>query len=436
MRDLVDDAAGQRVQRLFLLRGERPEAAAHLFDLAGANLFELLLQADDGGRDLGHFEARHHALHFFGDQRLGVVRLFHALAQVGVDDFLQIVDVVEEDVVEVVDGGLDIARHGDIDQEHRLVAAGGDDALHLVLVQDVVRRAGTGDQDIHLGQHGGEACVLDRRALEELGHLDGALVRAIGDEDVRAAGAAQVARGEFAHLAGAHDHDGAVVERAEDLARQFDGGIADRDRHLADAGLGAHALGDAEGAGHQAIQPAAERAAILGRGVGGLELSQNLRLADHHGIQAGGDAEEMVDGVAAFVPVEVRPDGGGADGFVVGQEAVDDGLRVRRVLGGQGDFDAVAGGEDHGFADALARFQVGQRGGQRLLAEGQAFAHLDGRCLVAHACDQQLHCFSRRLPSRACAAQVTAEKPTTVSVMMAALRPRQPAVIRRQTMAR
>ena len=134
--------------------GERSEVAAHLFDLAGADLFELLLQADDGGRDLGHLEARHHALHFLGDQRLGVVGLFHALAQVGVDHFLQVVDIVEEDVVEVVDGGLDIARHGDIDEEHRLVAAGGDDALHLVLVQDVVRRAGAGDQDIHLGQHG------------------------------------------------------------------------------------------------------------------------------------------------------------------------------------------------------------------------------------------------------------------------------------------
>ena len=87
-------------------------------------------------------------------------------------------------------------------------------------------------------------------------------------------------------------------------------------------------------------------------------------------------------------------------------------------------------------ADALARFQIGQSGGQSLLAEGQTFAHLDGCCLVAHTCDQQLHCFSRRFPRRACAAHVTAEKPTTVKVMMAALRPRHPAVTRRQTMAR
>ena len=121
---------------------------------------------------------------------------------------------------------------------------------------------------------------------------------------------------------------------------------------------------------------------------------------------------------------------------MIGQEAIDDGLRVGRVLGGEGDLDAIAGGENDGFADAQARFQVGQRGGQRVLAEGQAFAHFDGRRLVAHSCDQQLHCFSRRLPRRACAAQVSAGKPDHGEVMIAALRPRHPAVTRRNTMAR
>ena len=239
----------------------------------------------------------------------GVLGLLRALPQVGVDHFLQIVDVVEEDVVQIVDRRVDVARHGDIDQEHGLVAAGGDDALHLVFVQDVVRRAAGGDHDVHLRQHGDEAGVLDGRALEQLRHFDGALLGAVGDEDVRGAGAAQVPGRQFAHLAGADDHDGAVVERAENLARQFHGGVADRDRHLSDAGFGAHALGHAEGAGQQAFQPSAERAAILGGGVGGLELAQDLRLADHHGIQAGGHAEEVMDGVAAFVAVEVRLDG-------------------------------------------------------------------------------------------------------------------------------
>ena len=80
------------------------------------------------------------------------------------------------------------------------------------------------------------------------------------------------------------------------------------------------------------------------------------------------------------------------------RKAIDDGLRVGGVVGGDRDLDAVAGGEDHGFGDALARPEVGQRGGQRLLAEGQALPHFDGRRLVAHACDQQLHCLKQEIP--------------------------------------
>ena len=149
--DLIDDAAGERFERCFLLLGHGAEAPLHLFELAGADLLELLLEAHDGWRDLGHFEPRHHPLHFFHHHVLGVIGFLGALAEVGVDDFLQVVDVVQEDVVELVHGRLDIARHSDIDEEDRLVAARGDDALHLVLVEDVVRRAGAGDEDVHLG---------------------------------------------------------------------------------------------------------------------------------------------------------------------------------------------------------------------------------------------------------------------------------------------
>ena len=141
-----------------------------------------------------------------------MVGFLHALAQVGVDDLLQVVDVVQEDVVEVVDRGLDIARHRDIDEEHRLITAGRDDTLHLLLPQDVVRRARRGDHDIDLRQHADETGIFDWRPLEKLRHFDGALVGPVGDEDVRRAGAAQVPRRQLRHLARADDHDRAIVE--------------------------------------------------------------------------------------------------------------------------------------------------------------------------------------------------------------------------------
>ena len=200
VRDLVDDAAGQRVHGLLPARGVSGPNLRRTFSISPARICSSCsCRLTMVRRDLGHLQPRHHALHLFGDQRLGVVRFLHALAQVGVDHFLQIVDVVEEDVVEVVDRGLDIARHGDIDEEHRLVAAGGDDALHLVLVQDVVRRAGARRS----GYPPRAACSTKRVystgvPWKSFGHFDGALMGAVGDEDVRRAGAAQVARGQLA----------------------------------------------------------------------------------------------------------------------------------------------------------------------------------------------------------------------------------------------
>ena len=209
-----------------------------------------------------------------------------------------------------------------------------------------------------------------------------------------------MARGQLRHLARAHDHDGAVGQRAENLARQLHRRVADRNGHLADAGLRAHPLGHAEGAGDQAVQPAADRAAILGRGVGGLELAQNLRLADHHGIQAGGHAEQVMDGVAALVPVEVRGDGwrrrspcdrpGRRPRWPAGRTAssvvtvISTRLQVERIT--------ASATPSRDFRSASAAGSVSS-------PEGQALAHLDGCGFVAHAGDEQLHGLSNRCPA-------------------------------------
>ena len=79
------------------------------------------------------------------------------------------------------------------------------------------------------------------------------------------------------------------------------------------------------------LQPAAQRAAVLGRGVGVLELAQDLRLAHHHRIQAGRHAEQVMDGVAALVPVEVRRQAiAGRRRLASSRKRVDDGPRVGR----------------------------------------------------------------------------------------------------------
>ena len=84
-----------------------------------AHMFQLLLQTDDGGNHFARLQPRHHPFHFFADDGFGLLGRLSAPFQIGRDYFLQIVNVVEKNVVQLVDAGLDVARHRDIDQEHR-----------------------------------------------------------------------------------------------------------------------------------------------------------------------------------------------------------------------------------------------------------------------------------------------------------------------------
>ena len=60
-----------------------------------------------------------------------------SLAEMGMSDRLQVVNVVEEDVIEKIDGGLEIAWHGEVDEEERFPVAPFQQGLELFLGQDV-----------------------------------------------------------------------------------------------------------------------------------------------------------------------------------------------------------------------------------------------------------------------------------------------------------
>ena len=240
---------------------------------------------------------------------------------------------------------------------------------------------------------------------------------------------------QLGHLARAHDHDLLAGEGAEDLARQLDGRVAHRDGALANAGFRAHALGDSKGAGKDSLEQAAESALGFGDGVGGLELAEDLRLAQDHGIQAGGHAEQVMNGLVAGEMVEVWGDRLERLLPAVAEEAADIRGRVNPVIRRDRDLDAVAGRKDQALEDAGAGAQIGQRGGERGVVEGQPLAHFDRRGLVVHARDQEYHRLSR-LRRPVCAAQVRAEQPSSARTISAALRPLHPADTRIKTTSR
>jgi hypothetical protein len=103
----------------------------------------------------------------------------------------------------------------------------------------------------------------------------------------------------------------------------------------------------------------------------------------------------VADGLALAELVDVGLDLGGADVEVLVEEADHAGGAGER-LGVGGVFlhgeqlDAVAGGEDDGFADTGLVGEGAGRVGKALDGDGEALADLDGRGGVVHAEKEQL----------------------------------------------
>ena len=306
MKEFVDEAAGESFDGGKLLRAERPEAGLNAAKLGLANLFCLALEGDDRGSDVDGAAALMEALDFGGDEGFGVSSLRAALGHVRSGDRLQIVDVVDEDAVDLVHRRIDVARHGDVDEEHGPVAAAMHEGLSVLAAEDGMRRAGGADDDVGFGGCFVELIEGDDPAVEGLGKLAGALLRAVGDEDGACSLLHEMAGCEFAHFSCADEEDGAAVERAEDFAGQFDGDRGDGDGVGADGGFGADALGCGEGGLEEMFELAGDGASGAGDGKSVFDLAENLRFADDHGVEAGGDAEEMANGLLIAVLVDVR----------------------------------------------------------------------------------------------------------------------------------
>jgi hypothetical protein len=98
------------------------------------------------------------------DDRLGLLDRRAARVEVGADDAGQVVDGVEEHVVELGDLRLDVARHREVDHEHRPPAARAQRALDQSLAEDRQRGRGARHHDVVFVQLLGERAQLDRLA--------------------------------------------------------------------------------------------------------------------------------------------------------------------------------------------------------------------------------------------------------------------------------
>src|SRR5258708_40372989 len=137
-------------------------------------------------------------------------------------------------MVELVHRRVDVARHSDIDKENRTVLARSQNLFSLFLAHNIMWRAGGADNDVRLLDVFEELVEVNRRAVEHLGELHGATIRAVAHKNGSSTAPQQVLGGELTHLTGADDKNGFPVEAAKDFFCQFYRGVGYRDRRATD----------------------------------------------------------------------------------------------------------------------------------------------------------------------------------------------------------
>src|SRR5580700_4604741 len=182
------------------------------------------------------------------------------------------------------------------------------------------------------------------------------------------------------------------LQIAEDAFRELHSGEADRHRPGADFGLRANAFPDFKRPLKSAVQDRPRRAMVERLAVSGAELTENLRLPEHHRVKSGGHAEQVPHGIGPDAAIN------SSGQFRTGDLVERSDEILHGLCDGDADFGwnsielaAIAGGNDDGFVEnSLAAELVG--GIERLLrGKGNSLAELHGRRAVAATDERNLN---------------------------------------------
>ena len=197
---------------------------------------------------------------------------------------------------------------------------------------------------------------------------------------------------QLGHLAGADHQDALFLQAREDPRGEVHGHRGDADSPLADFGRLVDALGCAEGPVKQAVEVLARGLGLDGPDKGRLDLPDDLRLAEDHAVQAGGDLEQVARRLLSLEPVSQRSEFLDAHVVKLGQ-CRDEVIGRRRPVGRSPaiDLHAVARREDDEFGLVEPGPQDGQGSLDGRVVEGQPLPHLQRRRLMIHTHAQNLH---------------------------------------------
>ena len=178
-----------------------------------------------------------------------------------------------------------------------------------------------------------------------------------------------------------------------------------RDAHLPDGDrkVRAHVLRRLKCLLEDSIEDRSRRAPRLGRGVGFLDLAENFRLADHLGVQARGDFEQMLQGL---LPAQVEAKFS-EFGRIELLSRAEGGLDARRGAGIRRHavkFHPIAGVENRELAEPASERELRVKRRLGLGGEREFLPHVQGRGAVGGPNDKKCagaHGLESRLIRRA-----------------------------------
>jgi len=240
------------------------------------------------------------------------------------DHFVQIVDAIEVNVVQLADFGLDIPGNGDIHHENRFMLAQLQRTFHRAFAQNRQLAGSGADDDIAAHQFSRNIRQQHGVGTELFGEDAGPLQGTVGDHDALYTQVMQMTGDQGDGLAGANQQGLAALQVAENLFGQADGGKCHGHRVFADGCISAHLLGGIERGLKQPTQQRTNGTGLTRHGVGGLHLAQNLRLAQHQRIETSGHTHHVTNCRILFVHISACAQVVEAQMVVIGQPAQDD----------------------------------------------------------------------------------------------------------------
>ena len=297
------------------------------------------------------------------------------------------IHVEQLDARPLADRRVDVARHGEVEQEQGAVRPG-----HLPLPQHRVRRRRGRDDHTAIARR---LIPLRERPHTQAGELpaqrEGVVHAAAAHRERGGAAVREVAQREARHLPAADDERGLILHRPGRLQPPHADG-AERERVFADVQRGFHLLGRRDGGEKHAreLLPGRTRAARAGQRF--LHLAEDLVLPQHEGIEARGHFKQVGDGL----PAAQAEERGRERRFPLEKQGA---RRLLPLLGEEIDLAPVAGGE-HGRLGCPGGGQPIDRLQLLCIGERSPGAQSKRRLTEAHAAGKKLHVRLSSFPPR------------------------------------